>query len=145
MTWKIFIHSGYSGKFDFDERLIQSLFYQAVVALVATNQVTSNWSGLRGFHICKDLIFSLLGEGVELWCRYCMLYLILVVWENTYLLLIDWVKYVHTILSMEFSWCIHSSGHVAIGLALPFWLMHFRWQGHSDSYLQLFCEPVYAW
>jgi hypothetical protein len=66
MTWKIFIHSGYSGKFDFDERLIQSLFYQAVVALVATNQVTSNWSGLRGFHICKDLIFSLLGEGVEL-------------------------------------------------------------------------------
>jgi hypothetical protein len=44
MTWKVFIHYGYFSKSDFDEQLIQSSFYQAVVATLATNQVTRNCS-----------------------------------------------------------------------------------------------------
>jgi len=42
MTWEVFIHYGYFSKSDFDEQLIQSSFYQAVVATLATNQVTRN-------------------------------------------------------------------------------------------------------
>jgi len=49
MTKKVFIHYGYFSKSGFDEQLIQSSFYQAVVAALTTNQVTRSWSELEWF------------------------------------------------------------------------------------------------
>jgi hypothetical protein len=49
MTWKVFFHYGYFIKSDFDEPLIQSSFYQAVVAALATNQVTRSCGELEWF------------------------------------------------------------------------------------------------
>ena len=40
-------------------------------------------------------------------------------------------EYIYTIMSMESRWCRHCSGHVAIGLHVPFWHIN-HWLVHCD-------------